>query len=280
MNAMDLLGALMKSGMSRSGGQRIEHSMDRGGMGEPGDILGQVLGGAGGSASGSGGLMDVLGKMAGSLSQGGSRTAGPGGMGTMGGGGGLLESLAGAMFDGNRGSSGSAAGAGGMAVLGSLALAALRNMGGSRASTQSVALDDRAKLMAGLRAPANTAEEQQVLDVASLIVKAMINAAKADGRVDDAERDRIVGKLEEGGISAEERRFVEEEMRKPIDIDSLARAAPNRQVATQIYAASLLAIEVDTDQERRYLQDLAAALGLDNNAVAYLHSALGVTTLH
>jgi uncharacterized membrane protein YebE (DUF533 family) len=192
----------------------------------------------------------------------------------------LLESLAGAMFDGNRGSSGSAAGAGGMAVLGSLALAALRNMGGSRASTQSVALDDRAKLMAGLRAPANTAEEQQVLDVASLIVKAMINAAKADGRVDDAERDRIVGKLEEGGISAEERRFVEEEMRKPIDIDSLARAAPNRQVATQIYAASLLAIEVDTDQERRYLQDLAAALGLDNNAVVYLHSALGVTTLH
>jgi uncharacterized membrane protein YebE (DUF533 family) len=280
MNAMDLLGAIMKSGMSPSGGQRIEHSMGRGGMGGPGDILGQVLGGAGGSGAGSGGLMDVLGKMAGSLSQGGSRTAAPGGMGRTGGGGGLLESLAGAMFGGNRGSSGSAAGAGGMAVLGSLALAALRSMGGARTGTQSVALDDRATLMAGLRAPANAAEEQQVLDVASLIVKAMINAAKADGRIDEAERDRIIGKLEEGGISDEERRFVDEEMRKPIDIDSLARAASNQQVATQIYAASLLAIEVDTDQERRYLQDLAAALGLDSNAVAYLHSALGVTTLH
>ena len=280
MNAMDLLGAIMKSGMSPSGGQRIEHSMGRGGMGGPGDILGQVLGGAGGSGAGSGGLMDMLGKMAGSLSQGGSRTAAPGGMGRTGGGGGLLESLAGAMFGGNRGSSGSAAGAGGMAVLGSLALAALRSMGGARTGTQSVALDDRATLMAGLRAPANAAEEQQVLDVASLIVKAMINAAKADGRIDEAERDRIIGKLEEGGISDEERRFVGEEMSKPIDIDSLARAAPNQQVATQIYAASLLAIEVDTDQERRYLQDLAAALGLDSNAVAYLHSALGVTTLH
>jgi uncharacterized membrane protein YebE (DUF533 family) len=167
-----------------------------------------------------------------------------------------------------------------MAVLGSLALAALRNMGGARAGTQSVAFDDSTSLMAGLRAPVNAEEEKQVTDVASLILKAMINAAKADGRIDEAERDRIIGKLEAGGISVEERRFVEEEMRKPMDIDSLARAAPNQQVATQIYAASLLAIEVDTDQERRYLQDLAAALGLDDSAVAYLHSALGVTTVH
>jgi uncharacterized membrane protein YebE (DUF533 family) len=143
-----------------------------------------------------------------------------------------------------------------------------------------VALDDRAALMAGLREPADAAEQQQLMDVASLIVKAMINAAKADGRIDDAEQNRIVGKLEEGGISQQERQFVEEEIRKPMDIDSLARAVPNQQVATQVYAASLLAIEVDTERERRYLQDLAAALGLDSQTVAYLHSALDVTTLH
>jgi len=277
MNAMDLLGALMNSGMSRSGGQRIEHSMG-GGMGGAGDILGQILGGGGGSAAGSGGLMDMLGKMAGSLEQGGSRSAG--GMGSAGGGG-LLESLAGAMFGGGRASTRSGAGAGGMAVLGSLALAALRNMGGARsATTAPAAFDDRATLMAGLREPANPAEQQQLMDVASLIVKAMINAAKADGRIDEAERDRIMGKLEQGGISDEERRFVAEEMAKPLDVDSLARAVPNGQVATQVYAASLLAIEVDTEQERRYLRDLAAALGLDSNTVAYLHSALDVTTVH
>jgi len=279
MNAMDLLGALMNSGMSRSGGRRIEHSMGSG-AGGAGDILGQILGGAGGSAAGSGGLMDVLGKMAGSLEQGGSRNAGAGGMGRAGGGG-LLESLAGAMFGGGGGSTRSGAGAGGMAVLGSLALAALRNMAGARsANTAAAAFDDRATLMAGLREPANAAEEQQLMDVASLTVKAMINAAKADGRIDEEERDRIIGKLEQGGISDEERRFVAEEMAKPLDIDSLARAVPNKQVATQVYAASLLAIEVDTEQERRYLQDLAAALGLDSNAVAYLHSALNVATLH
>jgi len=275
MNAMDLLGTLMNSGMSRSGGRRIEHSMGSGGMGGPGGILGQVLGG-GGSAAGSGGLMDMLGKMAGTLSQGASDGAVPAGMGASGSGGGLLGNLAGALFGGGAGSSRSTAGAGGMAMLGGLALEALRKMGGASAATQSLDIDDATRLVAGLRKPANVEEEQQVMDVASLTLKAMINAAKADGRIDEMETERIVGKLKEGGISDEEQRFVAEEMRKPMDMDSIARAVPNQQVATQIYAASLLAIEVDTDKERRYLQDLAAALKLDNKAVGYLHSALGV----
>ncbi|MGB7932339.1 MAG: tellurite resistance TerB family protein [Gammaproteobacteria bacterium] len=280
MNTMDLLGVLMKNGMSRSGGRRIEHSMGGGGMGAPGSILDQVLGGGAGPSTGSGGLMDMLGKLAGSLDRGASRTGGPGGMGTAGRGGGLLESLAGAMFGGSSGSTPSAAGAGSMAVLGGLALEALRKMGGDSATTQSVALDDATRLTAGLRKPANAQEEQQLMDVASLIVKAMINAAKADGRIDEAETDRIVGKLREGGLSDEEQHFLVQEMRKPLDIDSIARAVPNQQVATQVYAASLLAIEVDTDQERRYLRELAAALGLDSNTVTYLHGALGVSALH
>jgi uncharacterized membrane protein YebE (DUF533 family) len=278
MNAMDLLGALMNSGMSRSGGQRIEHSIGSGGMGAPGGILGQVLGA--GSTAGSGGLMDMLGKVAGSLAQGDFRTTSPAGMGRAGSGGGLLESLAGAMFGGGGGSTRSPAGAGGMAVLGGLALEALRRMGSASAVAQSVGFDDAARLTAGLREPANAQEEQQLMDVATLTVKAMINAAKADGRIDEAETDRIVGKLREGGLSEGEQRFVAEEMRRPMDTDSIVRAVPNRQVATQVYAASLLAIEVDTDKERRYLQDLAKALRLDSNAVDYLHSALGVASVH
>ncbi|MGI9320251.1 MAG: hypothetical protein ACR2O5_02475, partial [Thiogranum sp.] len=96
MNAIDLLGTLMNSSMSRSSGRRIENSIGSGGIGAPGGILGQVLGGA----TGSGGLMDMLGKMAGSLSQGGSGGAGLAGTGTGSAGGGLLGSLAGALFGG------------------------------------------------------------------------------------------------------------------------------------------------------------------------------------
>jgi uncharacterized membrane protein YebE (DUF533 family) len=276
MNALDLLGTLMNSGMSRSGGRRLENSMGSSGIGAPGGILGQVLGGAGGSAPGSGSLVDMLGKMAGSLSQGGSGGAAPAGMGTGGAGGGLLGSLAGALFGGGGGATRSTAGAGGMAVLGGLALEALRRMGGAGGAAQSLDIDDATRLVAGLRQPANAEEEQQVMDVANLTVKAMINAAKADGRIDETETERIVGKLKEGGIDEEEQRFVAAEMRNPMDMDGIVRAVPNQQVAMQIYAASLLAIEVDTDKERRYLQDLAAALRLDGTAVGHLHSALGV----
>jgi uncharacterized membrane protein YebE (DUF533 family) len=274
MNSMELLGKLM-GGMSRSGGRRIENSMGSAGLGAPGGILGQLLGQAG-AGGGSGGLMDALGKMAGSLSQGGG-SAVPSGM-AAGGAGGLLGSLAGALLGGGQGSapSGANAGAGGMAVLGGLALEALRRMGAGGAAAPSAQPDDATRLVAGLRQPANADEERQLMDVADLTVKAMINAAKADGRIDEAEMERIVGKLREDGISEEEQRFVAAEMAKPIDLDSIARAVPNRQVATQIYAASLLAIEVDTEQERRYLQELAARLELDNNAVGYLHSALGI----
>jgi uncharacterized membrane protein YebE (DUF533 family) len=46
-------------------------------------------------------------------------------------------------------------------------------------------------------------------------------------------------------------------------------------VAAQIYAASLLAIQVDTQEERDYLRVLAGKLGLEPAVVAQLHGALG-----
>jgi len=104
----------------------------------------------------------------------------------------------------------------------------------------------------------------------------MINAAKADGRIDEKEMERLVGKLREDGITDEEQRFVMEEMRKPVDTDALVRAVPNEQVAAQIYTASLMAINVDTDAERRYMQELASKLGLNRQVVSYLQHAVGV----
>ena len=109
-----------------------------------------------------------------------------------------------------------------------------------------------------------------------VILKAMITAAKADGQIDDAERQRILGKLEESGADAEERAFVHAEMQRPLDIDALVRDVPNPQTAAQVYAASLLAIKVDTPAERDYLSQLAQRLGLDAETVQVLHTTLGV----
>ena len=160
-----------------------------------------------------------------------------------------------------------------MALLGSLALEALQGLSRQPAGSAPAALP--AELPLGLRAPTTMAEESELEAKAMLVLKAMINAAKADGQIDDAERQRILGKLEEGGADAEAREFVQAEMRRPFDVDGLPEA-PNPQTAVEVYAASVLAIEVDTPAERDYLRRLAQGLGLEERTVQRLHAALGV----
>ncbi|MGE5154082.1 MAG: tellurite resistance TerB family protein [Bdellovibrio bacteriovorus] len=279
MNPFDILGAVMQSGMSPSSGARMGDAL--------GKMMGSVMGGGapGGGPAGmqsgapGGGMFDIFSKVAGSMMGGGQG-------GAPGAGGGLpadiLKQVAGAVLGGGAPGGNAAAGAGSLAVFGTLAAQALEMaksmMGGgqSPAGMPKVRMDDQTAVLAGMRAPQTPQERQQLTDVALLTLQAMLTAAKADGRLDEREKERILGKMQEGGISSEEQRFVNEEIQKPIDIDALVRAVPNQQVAAQIYAASLMAIEVDTDGERRYLADLASKLGLDPNAVAFLHRSMGL----
>ena len=112
-------------------------------------------------------------------------------------------------------------------------------------------------------------------ETAELCLRGMIEAVKADGEISQDEVQRIVGKLQEGGITAEEKQFVEQEMRKPQDVAGLVSAIPNQQVGVQVYAAALMAISVDTPAERNFLQRLASGVGLDREAVAQLHRMVG-----
>jgi uncharacterized membrane protein YebE (DUF533 family) len=123
-----------------------------------------------------------------------------------------------------------------------------------------------------------TPEEKEKLErEASLIFQAMINAAKADGQIDKSEVSRIVGKLDEMGIDAEAKQFVMAEMQKPMDTDALVRAAADQPgLGAQLYAASLLAIEVDTAAERDYLRHLGERLGLKPAVTAALEQTIGM----
>jgi uncharacterized membrane protein YebE (DUF533 family) len=112
---------------------------------------------------------------------------------------------------------------------------------------------------------------------AQLIVKGMINAAKADGEIDSAEMQRIVGKLQEAGMDEEMRAWVLNEMGQPLDLDAFAAEVPGPEVAAQIYAASLLSIEVDTDAERAYLAGFAQKTGLHPMVVQHIQQSMGLT---
>jgi uncharacterized membrane protein YebE (DUF533 family) len=269
-NVQELIGTLMQGGMTRSGGNRIEHALGQGGLGQRGGMLEQLLGGAGGSSGGGmlGGIADMAKSMLGDT----SRSVKSGNPAAIGG----LGALAGALLGGGGGSIKGALGGGAMALLGSLALDALRGSKQQSVADSVPSYRQPESLPVELRAPTNETEARELEEIGLLVLKAMINAAKADGRIDDEEIRRILGKLEQAGADAEAQEFVRAEMGRPQDLEELVRAVPNQKVAVEIYAASLLAIEVDTPAERDYLETLARKLGLEREVTQRLHAALGV----
>jgi uncharacterized membrane protein YebE (DUF533 family) len=96
-----------------------------------------------------------------------------------------------------------------------------------------------------------------------LLLRAMIAAAMADGRIDDKEREQLIGRVEASGISAEERSYLESLIAKPDTPAQLAALVNHPEVGAQVYLAAFVAIDADTPEERRWLDDLAKSLGME-----------------
>lgn len=99
--------------------------------------------------------------------------------------------------------------------------------------------------------------------MAVTLLTAMIAAAKADGHIDRDEQTRIFDKIDEAGLDSEAKAFLMDELRAPLDLDKVVRAATTPEAAAEIYAVSRLAIDPDHAAEKAYLQMLAARLELD-----------------
>ena len=111
---------------------------------------------------------------------------------------------------------------------------------------------------------------------ARLMIRAMIQAAKADGAIDDAERAAIMAHL--SGATAEEKAFVEDQMNGPMDMAGLV-AATGASMKTQVYATSLTAVKMNSPAEIAYLRQLSAALGIDAAARDAIHASVGLGPL-
>jgi len=263
-DATRLLGAMLETRSAPSAGQRIERAAQAGPGGlDLGAMLGGLLGRGGAATGGSqgtgaggvdlGGLLGRVGDLARQATQDPVREVKGNNPVALGG----LGALAGGLL----GRSGGGALAGGvLAVLGSLAYQALQGV--QPAPGQAVATLPQ--------------DEDGLQHEARLLLRAMIQAAQADGEVDGAEIGRILDRLREHGEDPEARAFVEAELRKAPDVEALAREVRSPEQAARIYAASLLAIEVDTPAERGHLAHLASAMRLPSEAVARIHQSLGV----
>lgn len=111
---------------------------------------------------------------------------------------------------------------------------------------------------------------------AKLMLRAMIQAAKADGEISDDERKTIMDQL--GDANPEERAFVEAEMAKPLDPMALAKDTQESMKA-QVYSTSLMTIRADNAAESSYLRGLSQALGLSDEARDRIHAGMGLPPL-
>ena len=292
-NFGDLIGAFMQNAMPPSGQQRAGNALEdlmRAGMaslgggaqsGAPGatqgggigDLLGQVLGavqggGAQGAAPGApqgGGVGDLLGQVLGTV-QGGLSSAAqhPGQAGGIG-------AILGGLLGGGGSSVKGALGGGALAMLASIAFKALQGAGQGAGGAGAPGFN-----LPGLMAPETPEQHQTMEATAQIVLKGMINAAKADGQIDPKEMQRIVGKLQEAGMDEQTKAWVITEMSQPLNLDAFAAEIPSPEVAAQVYAASLLAIEVDTDGERRYLAQFAQKTGLHPMVAQHIQQSMGV----
>jgi hypothetical protein len=94
---------------------------------------------------------------------------------------------------------------------------------------------------------------------ATILVQAMVNAAKCDGQISQAEQQRILGQL--ANPSPEAIQFLRDEFAKDCNVRDFAWSVPVG-MEQQVYTMSLIAIDVDSDREQSYLRELARGLRL------------------
>ncbi len=107
---------------------------------------------------------------------------------------------------------------------------------------------------------------------ALVLVRAMVNAAKSDGQIDQSEQQSILERL--GDTSREAIEFLRQEFAKPLDVREFAWSVPIG-MEQQVYTLSLIAIDLDTSREASYLLELAHGLRIPDEVREQIHQRLG-----
>lgn len=153
---------------------------------------------------------------------------------------------------------------GGAAALGALAFRAYSNWQQQKAATGGAPVP-APQAAQFLPAPASEDHSRAVL-------KALIAAAKSDGHIDERERGLIEEKLAAQADDPGLRRWIDQEVARPLDPADVAAAAASMEVATEMYLVSVLAVDAESFMERAYLDALATQLKLPADLKAQLET--------
>ncbi|MBE7183893.1 MAG: tellurite resistance TerB family protein [Methylobacterium mesophilicum] len=106
------------------------------------------------------------------------------------------------------------------------------------------------------------------------LIRAMIAAAKADGHIDDDERARIGERSQTAGLDDEAGQFLQDELKKPIDLESIVAGAQTEAQKVELYTAARVAVDADNRAERGFLDQLAGRLGLEDALIAHVEATV------
>ncbi|KQZ87838.1 MULTISPECIES: tellurite resistance TerB family protein [unclassified Pseudomonas] len=240
MNTSDLLEQLLRAGQGSMARQGGGGTSAQGGLGDLGGLLGGLLGGGSGTSGAGAGGMGGLGGLLGGLLGGGSPM------------GGAAQSRSG-------GGTHYAA----LASLGMMAFQAYQAWQRSQASQQQQAPQQAMRTVDMLAGP-------EVEEHSHAILRALIAAAKADGRFDDAEKQLINAEIARHTDDPQLQQWLDEEVAKPLDPDDVAQSATDQAMAAEMYLASVMLVDDQQDAERTYLDELAAALQIEPDLQVHL----------
>ncbi len=224
-----------------------------------GNLLEQLLrasqqgGGSGGSGGGQGGGLGGLGGLLGGLlnsSASGTNASAGGGLG------GLLGGLGG-LLGGAPASGTPQTRSGGMnyAALASLGMAAFQAYQAWQRQ-QASAPQQAIQTVDQLDGPEAEAHSHAVL-------RALIAAAKADGSIDDNEKQMISAEIGRHTDDPQLQQWLDEEVAKPLNAADFAEYAGDGAMAAEVYLASVMLVNDQAPKERSYLDELAAQLRLE-----------------
>lgn len=233
MNTSDLLEQLLRAGQGSQAQQGSGGMSPQDGLGGLGGLLGGLLGG--GSAAGGGGGL-----------------------------GGLLGGLLGGAAGGNAGGFTQGRSAGGthyaaLASLGMMAFQAYQNWQRSQAAAPQQAV----RTVDQLSGP-------EAEDHSHAILRALIAAAKADGRIDKQEEVLIYAEIKRQTSDPHLQQWLDEEVSKPLDAADVAQSAQDPAMAAEMYLASVMLVDDQQAAERAYLDELASALQIDPTLQVHL----------
>ncbi len=115
----------------------------------------------------------------------------------------------------------------------------------------------------------SASEKEQVVT----LIRAMIYAGKADGRIDQSEQQAIIERV--GNTNPETIKFLREEFANVTTAKDFAWTVPIG-MESAVYAATIASIAIDQQSEIDYVKELAQGLRLPPKVCNQIHQQYGI----